>query len=683
MTPELTPELIPILRSIVANSPSVIFVKDLEDRYLIVNSAWERATGIAAEDAVGRTNDLKIWTEAEREMVDDNARRMLESGEPALVDEHFELRDGPQDFSSLRFPLRDTEGRIFAFCGIMTDVTPRREAERALAERDQLFEAILRSSPDIVILLDEFGHVVEVSHSSWAIVGYKLPGLIASDATGVVHDDDLKRMTSAFEDLYRGRIDQAEERLRVRHADGHWVVLESRASPLVDERGRVVGAVVVCRDVGAHLEAEERLREALATAEQASRAKSEFVSHMSHELRTPLNAVMGFTQLLGMEDLTPSAEQYVEHIQRAGRHLYELIEDVLDIARIEAGRVELSIEPTSLAEVVMEAVGMVEPLAQAAGVALDSRFLSGAEHLFVDADRQRLLQVLLNLLTNGVKYNLRGGRVQVSWAPRRGQDGQARVRLAIEDTGLGIAAQDQDRVFEPFERIGAEKSGIEGTGVGLAVAKQLVQQMSGSIGVESARGAGSVFWVELPVAAATPGSPRTAAFRPTIEPVDVESRVESGEQEAIVPEPVPRGDGVPGPAPRGDGLRRPRILYIEDDLTNLDLVDRAIERCCGAELIAAVHGRVGLELARAHLPDLVLLDLGLPDMPGAEVLRRLRADPSTASIPVVVVSADVFAVRALEARGHIGVTYMSKPIDLEKLVGIVNGCLSSEPSVSP
>jgi signal transduction histidine kinase/CheY-like chemotaxis protein len=390
---------------------------------------------------------------------------------------------------------------------------------------------------------------------------------------------------------------------------------------------------------------EERTRElsaATAAADRANRAKSDFLGRMSHELRTPLNAILGFGQLLEMDTLTLKQREGVEQILRAGRHLLDLINEVLDITRIESGRVPLSLEPVPVEATLRQAMNLVGPAARGLGIAVRAEAID--ERLHVRADRQRLQQVLLNLLSNAIKYNRPNGTVVAS-CDRVASD---RLRISVVDTGAGIAGDKLERLFVPFDRLGAEASGVEGTGLGLALSKSLVEAMGGTMHVQSRAGTGSTFSVELLVVA---GPLETAAVP------------------AVASEP-PAGAGA-GHSPR-------TILYVEDNLSNLRLVESVLRLRPGIAVLSAMQGRVGLELARDHRPDLILLDRHLPDMSGDEVFARLRADPRTRDIPVVILSADAIpggARRLLEAGVR---AYLTKPLDVHALLAAVDESLRGE-----
>jgi CheY-like chemotaxis protein/nitrogen-specific signal transduction histidine kinase len=380
--------------------------------------------------------------------------------------------------------------------------------------------------------------------------------------------------------------------------------------------------------------AEQAERAAKVEAEQANRAKSDFLSRMSHELRTPLNVVLGFGQILEMRgSLGEGDSEAVGHILKAGRHLLDLINEVLDLSTIESGRMTISPEPLDLADLAGDAVDLIRPLAQERSVRLTADVETCHPH--VTADRQRLKQVLLNLLSNGVKYNRHGGEVAVSCTERA----QGRLRLKVADTGPGIPAALTGRLFEPFERLGAENA--EGTGLGLALSRQLVTLMGGEIGADTVEGEGSTFWVELAIA------------QP---PEDEDAEAERTGEEPTRPA---------GPS------RQRRMLLVEDDLANLKVIESLMSGS-NTEVLPAMTGNLGLQLAREHRPDLILLDQHLPDVTGDEVLHRLNADPATRGILVVVVSADATPGQVRRMRDLGAAHYLTKPLDVGKFLQVID-----------
>jgi signal transduction histidine kinase/CheY-like chemotaxis protein len=407
---------------------------------------------------------------------------------------------------------------------------------------------------------------------------------------------------------------------------------------LVDATGTLVGYAKVTRDLTERKQAEEAIRAARDEAERANAAKSEFLSRMSHELRTPLNAILGFAQLLDLDDVSPLQQDSIAQILKAGRHLLDLVNEVLDLTRIETGHLALSIEPVGVAQVLQEARALIAPLATAHHVHLaEPPALSATTQVL--ADQQRLKQVLLNLLANAVKYNRPGGTVTLACHPTAAD----RLRLEVHDTGPGIPSEQLARLFMPFERLGAEQTTVEGTGLGLALCKRLVELMGGAIGVTSTVGQGSTFWVEL--TCPTPVAPRPGEDAPPLPAIAV-------------------GAAVPGAAGT--------LLYIEDNLSNLQLVEQLLRYRPGVKLVAAMQGRLGLELAREHQPGLIVLDLHLPDLGGPEVLRCLRAEARTAGIPVVVLSADATPGQVARLRAAGAAAYLTKPLDVHQFLGVVD-----------
>ena len=402
------------LQAILDHSSAAIFVKDRVGRYTVVNDTFLRAFGFDGEQVLGKTVQ-EIWPGAE---VDDIDQRVIEDGLVSTRDDVVDLPDGSHTILSVRFPLRDTSGRIAGMAAICTDVTEWTHVESALAERQRLLDTVIRACPDIVTVLDGDARVREVSEASARILGFDLSSPVHEEVEALVHPDDIEAVYREYAKVITDPDAPMSIRYRVRHADGHWIVLDTRGQTIVDDDGRAAGAVVVSRDVTDELEIEAQMHAAVEVAEHASTAKSEFLSRMSHELRTPLNSVLGFSQLLEMDGLPGQQGEAVGHIMRAGRHLLNLIDEVLDIARIESGNLELVMEPLSIHEVLRDAVDLVSPLAERRSIEVVAD-LDGTDEFFnVRADRKRLLQVLLNLLSNAVKYNRVGGRVDVSVAGR-------------------------------------------------------------------------------------------------------------------------------------------------------------------------------------------------------------------------------------------------------------------------
>jgi signal transduction histidine kinase len=401
------------------------------------------------------------------------------------------------------------------------------------------------------------------------------------------------------------------------------------------------------------LEASNReLLAASREAESANRAKSEFLSNMSHELRTPLNAIIGFGQLLANDAMPPASPErnrgFVKHIVDAGNHLLTLINEVLNLAQVESGRLSISLEPVELREVLEECHALTRTASALRGIRLVFPLETA---LRVNADRTRLKQVLLNLLSNAVKYNRDHGAVIVECAP--GDEG--RVRLSIQDTGDGLAPDQLRQLFQPFNRLGRDAGGIEGSGIGLVLTRRLVELMGGTIGVHSSPGTGSTFWIDL--RGAEPARPA-----------------------APVPEPrLPTPEEIIG----DNGLRTSTILCVDDNRANLALLTEALSLRSDCVVLTAVDGQAGVEMARAHRPDVILMDNNMPVLSGRDAMRVLRADPSTAAIPVIAVSAAAMPDMVSSGLSQGYFRYLVKPYDLVDLTDAVDAAIDASRRAQP
>ncbi|WP_426053702.1 ATP-binding protein [Janthinobacterium sp. PSPC2-1] len=381
---------------------------------------------------------------------------------------------------------------------------------------------------------------------------------------------------------------------------------------------------------------------AMEEARSANYAKSAFLSSMSHELRTPLNAILGFAQILSSDRLPSTLEQKKEfagHILKSGRHLLTLINEILDLAKVESGTVSLSLEPVGLDVILQECRDMIAPLASQRGIGMA---FPDACPLNVLADRTRLKQILLNLLSNALKYNREQGQVAIECAPQAG----GRVRISVRDTGVGLDAEQLALLFQPFNRLGQEGGTEEGSGIGLVVTKRLVELMDGSIGVSSAPGEGSTFWIELRVVDAVP---------------------------------IPAAAALPLPDLAGALLEHSApvtLLYVEDNPANLILVEEIVRYCPQLQLLTATDGRLGVEMARTHLPQLILMDINLPHVNGTDALKLLRADPRTAHIPVIALTANAMPGDVERSMALGFYRYLTKPINLDEFTEAINSTLA-------
>lgn len=515
------------------------------------------------------------------------------------------------------------------------------ELEKVSRERERLLkyhEIVLNAAGEGIYGIDADGACTFINPAGARLLGGstgQIVGQTAHDVMGHATADGVRYSAVACPICRSGRARNGDRDAFLK-SDGTPFPVEYTSAPIVED-GFPAGAVVTFRDV-TEQRAVEEARLAREAAERTKAAMNEFISHLSHEIRTPLNAVIGFAQLLELEGPSEAQRDAVTHILRGGQHLLELVNEILDISRVESGALALSIEPVLVGEVLQEACELIQPFAAARGIEFEFEL---PEPMFVSADRQRFKQILLNLLSNAVKYNRDRGRVRTSCDVDRDVG-----RVSVADTGLGIEPELLDRLFVPFDRLGAELGEVDGTGLGLTLSKKLAEAMHGSISVQSRPGTGSTFWVEVPLAEA-PSDRRLGPAHE--EPVAANSLVD-----------------VSG-----------TVLYIEDNLANLTLIERVLSRFPNLKLLSAMQGSLGLDLACEHRPDLVLLDLQLPDLAGDEVLRRLREDPATSRTPVVVISADALPEQARRLLSEGARAYLTKPLDVRHFLAVVQEALAA------
>jgi PAS domain S-box-containing protein len=542
--------------------------------------------------------------------------------------------------------LRDAQDAIIGYLLIGTDNTARKQVEEKLRWTEEGFRLMVESVTDAaIVMLDSEGRVVSWNTGAQRIKGYSAEEIVGQHFSRFYPPADIERGTPQHDldsAAAQGRFEVEGWRMR---KDGSMFWANVVFTAIRDPAGNARGFAKLTRDLTERRQVEQTLTLAKGAAEKANLAKSEFLSSMSHELRSPLNAILGFAQLMESDatPATPSQKASIDEILRAGWYLLELINEILDLAQIESGKLSLSPEPTSLAEVILECQAMIEPQAQAHGIRMT--FPQFDVPCFVAADRTRLKQVLINLLSNAIKYNKTGGTVVVD---RAGSTAE-RIRLNVRDTGAGLPPEKLAQLFQPFNRLGQEHGAEQGTGIGLVMSKRLVELMGGVLEVESTVGVGSVFSWELDAAAAPeldakPGEPEPAA--------------------------VARAQAQPG-AP----LRT--LLYVEDNPANLKLVEQLIARRPTLRLLTAVDGNQGIQLARAHQPDVILMDINLPGISGIEALKILRDDPATARIPVVALSANAMP-RDIEKGLAAGfVSYLTKPIKVNEFMKALDAALDA------
>ena len=503
--------------------------------------------------------------------------------------------------------------------------------------------------------IDAAGILQRVNQTECRMLGYTREEMVGKPVWQFVAADQQEQSREAVRRKVTGEEPPAPFERDFLRRDGGYLILEIYDNLIYNRAGQVTGIRSVLLDVTDRRLAEQllanevtererltvALRRSKEEAEKANRAKSEFLSRMSHELRTPLNAILGFAQLLEMSALDRDKREAVAQILKAGQHLLGLINEVLEISRIEAGRLSLSPEPVLISSAIQETLDLLTPMAVRRNIML--RDEGGKERRrYVMADQQRLKQVLLNLISNAIKYNSDDGTVTIASEEIDG----SRLKIKIRDTGPGIKPESLSKLFTPFERLGAEQSGVEGTGLGLALSKRLIEMMGGSIGVENNPDRGSTFWMELPLVQDPVHQLETAmpAVSTSVRPVQQQ--------------------------------RQRIVLYVEDNLSNITLIEHIVVHRPHVKLVAAMQGRLGLDLAREHRPDLILLDLHLPDISGEDVLYALRQEPALQNTPIIVISADATRGR-IERLQSMGVLdYLPKPLDIKRFLQLLDTCLS-------
>lgn len=636
----------------------------------IFNVGAERMLGYSAADVLNKITPADI---SDPEEVIARAKALsleldtaITPGFAALV---FKASRGIEDIYELtyirkdgsRFPavvsvtaLRDDVDAIIGYLLIGTDNTARKrvEAEQQKLDqrlRDQQFytRSLIESNIDALMTTDPRGIITDVNKQMEALTGCTRDELIGAPFKNYFMDPER---AEAGIKLVLSEKKLTDYELTARARDGKKTEVSYNATTFYDRDRTLQGVFAAARDVTERKRTEQALREtnvelenAKSAAEKANLAKSDFLSSMSHELRSPLNAILGFAQLMESASPAPTDSQAesIDQILQSGWHLLKLINEILDLAAIESGKVSLSLEPVSLTEIMSECEAMMEPQAQERGIRLT--FPEFDSPSFVWADQTRLKQVMINLLSNAIKYNKERGSVVVDCTPIN----QERMRISVKDTGEGLIPEQLKQLFQPFNRLGQEATKIAGTGIGLVVTKQLTELMSGVLGVESSLGVGSVFWVEMR---------STAAPETDIGVNEVESQVQP---------PVPT-----------DGPRR-TLLYVEDNPANMRLVEQLIARRPDLEMMTAVNGTLGIELARTSLPDVILMDINLPGISGTEAMKILQQDSTTAHIPVVAVSANAMPLDIAAGLEAGFFNYLTKPIKFKEFMDTLNEALAS------
>jgi len=653
------------LQSAIFNSANFSSIAtDAKGVIQIFNVGAENMLGYTAADVMNKITPAEISDPQEviarAKALSVELETPITPGFEALV---FKASRGIEDIYELtyirkdgsRFPavvsvtaLRDANSKIIGYLLIGTDNSARKQVEEQLRWTEESFRLMVESVTDYaIVMLDPEGRVVSWNSGAQRIKGYSAEEIVGQHFSRFYPLEDIERGVPQRDlDIVTamGRFEDEGWRVR-KNGSTFWANVVYTA--IRDQSGNLRGYAKLTRDLTERKRLDQVLQEknaelesAKSVAEKANRAKSDFLSSMSHELRTPLNAILGFAQLLEAGSPPPTDAQKIRlhQIIKAGWYLLELINEILDLALIESGKLSLSREPVALIDVIIECQAMIEPQAQQRNIKLT--FIPFDETWFASADRTRVKQVLINLLSNAIKYNREHGTVEVKCI----ESTPERLRISVKDTGEGLAPEKLAQLFQPFNRLGQESSCEEGTGIGLVVTKQLVELMGGAIGVESTVGVGSEFWIDL--------------LR------DVTPQLAAGN--AMSSEP----------ALQTQENATPRILlYVEDNPANLMLVEQIIESHPQVRMLSARDGNLGIALARAHLPDVILMDINLPGISGIQALKILRKDPATMHIPVVAISANAMP-RDIEKGLEAGFfRYLTKPIKINEFMNALDDAL--------
>jgi PAS domain S-box-containing protein len=663
-------DIAPTLQRAIFNSANFSCIAtDAKGVIQIFNVGAERMLGFTAAEVINKVTPADISDPQEviarAKLLSVELATPIEPGFDALV---FKASRGIEDIYELtyirkdgsRFPavvsvtaLRDAPDLIIGYLLIGTDNTLRKQfdsEQKRLDQRlrDQQFytRSLIESNVDALITTDPSGIISDVNKQMEALTGSTRDELIGAPFKNCF--TDAARAEAAIKRvLSETKLTNYE--LTARARDGKETVVSYNATTFYDRDRTLQGVFAAARDITERRILDQALQEtnlalqgAKLAAERANLAKSDFLSSMSHELRSPLNAILGFAQL--MESSTPPPttpqRQSIDQILQAGWYLLKLINEILDLALIESGKLSLSPEPISLADVLSDCRGMIEPLALKSGIGLT--FPEFDDTPFVKADRTRVKQVLINLLSNAIKYNRAGGTVEVTCAMNATQ----RMRIGVHDTGNGLTPEKLAQLFQPFNRLGQESGSEEGTGIGLVVSKRLVELMGGEIGAESTIGMGSVFWIELQSTRA----PRLAVAATEVQ-TDVPARAH---REAVLH----------------------TLLCIEDNPANLMLVEKLLERRPDIRLLAAKDGSRGIEMARAARPDVILMDINLPGISGLIALDILAEDSETASIPVIALSANAMPGDIEKGLAAGFFRYLTKPIKVTEFMDTLDSALA-------
>lgn len=613
-----------------------IIMLDPQGRITSWNLGAEKIMGFQADEIMGE-NFSRLYTK--EDILADEPARLLKASKDqgkVIIECQHMRKDGTSFYAEVIMnSVYDKSGTLSGFAKITRDITEIKQVQNKIITSEIRYRRLFESARDGILILDAAtGRILDVNPFMEEILGYSHEQFLEKHVWDLGFLEDIVANMANFLELQQKAYVRYEN-IPLETVKGEKMEVEFVSNIYLMGDAKVMQCNI--RDISDRKKI-ERSRIAQKAAESASLAKSEFLSRMSHELRTPLNSVLGFTQLLQMDELTPDQMSSLGQVLKSGRHLLDLINEVLDITRIETGNMNISTDPVRLVDTVQSAIELIRPLAEQRGISIVTRIPSSGD-IFVTADERRLKQVMLNLLSNAVKYNRESGEIAV--AVDLQIDGY--LHITVRDTGEGIPPEKMGRLFIPFDRLGLEPGKVEGTGLGLALSKGIVEAMGGRIGADSVVGEGSSFWLDLQLTT-----------------IQKEEIVIAITDEYMKENPL-----------RKKGL----VLYVEDNPSNILLIEKVLARLPGVDLITAMQGSIGLDMTKVHKPELILLDLHLPDMHGEKVLEQLRAITETKDIPVIIMSADATKGQVDHMLSVGAAAYLTKPIDVREFLNIVGEML--------
>jgi len=670
---EMTDELKILSYAIKQSSISVI-ISDTTGSIRYVNPRFTELTGYTFEEVINKTPRI-LKSGLQDENFYKEFWNTISSGAVWKGEFHNRKKNGELfwELGSVS-PILNENGDITHYVAVREDITQRKETEEQL----YVFSNVVEQSPNMILVADLSANTLYANKSYYDVTGFKPENVIGQKFKLLDQSDSFNRHNYGhiIDTVSKGQTWHGELFDGKSNGDLYWLSLS--VNPVFNEKKKMIYYVADMQDISdrkkvedeiydlnLNLESkvnertteltftnevlmkevlirkknEEDLKQARIEADKANKAKSDFISKMSHELRTPLNSILGFAQLFSMGDLTPSQSKGVNHILNSGKHLLKLINEILDISKIEAGRYNIQTDNYILGEIINDACDLIIPLASTVNIKIEYQ-KSKYDLLHVRVDKQALIQIMINLLNNAVKYNKVNGSVKIKTEQFYDNNlNKSFIRISVTDTGVGIEEKNLEKLFSPFERFGQSEYSTEGTGLGLNIAKELISLMEGRIGVKSTFGKGSTFYVDVPS-------------------VEIDNTENLKNQLNISVE-------FQNIAPNKEGV----VLYIEDNLSNVELMDQILsENRPGIELITDVYGGNAVKLALKNKPFLIILDLNLPDMHGSEVIKHLKDNPFTREIPVIILSADAMPNRQKNLIDLGAEYYLTKPIHLNDLL---------------